>query len=58
MAEHYLTTREQTLVLNELFGIAGIPHHVIFDQAGTLVQGKVAGPGRGLESALDVLLNR
>jgi thiol-disulfide isomerase/thioredoxin len=56
-AEHYLTNREQTVVLNELFGITGIPHHVIFDQAGTLVQGKVAGPGRGLEAAIDALLN-
>ena len=48
-AIHLLTNEEQTTVLNRLFGISGIPHHAVFDQAGTLVQAKVgrAGPRAG-----------
>lgn len=57
-AEHYLTNREQTAVLNQLFGITGIPHHVIFDQTGKMVKGEIDGPGRGLTTVLDTLLHQ
>lgn len=57
-AIHLLTNEEQTTVLNKLFGISGIPHHAVFDQAGTLVQAKVDGPGHGLEAVVDRLLGR
>jgi thiol-disulfide isomerase/thioredoxin len=55
-AVHLLTNKEQTNVVNKLFGISGIPHHAIFDQQGKLVTAKTDGPRYGLADEVDKLL--
>lgn len=49
---HLLLTRAQQAVLSNLFGIAGIPHHVLLDDQGKILYNPAAGPGRGLVQQL------
>lgn len=57
-AIHLQTNKEQTSVVGKLFGIGGIPHHVIFDQNGKLAKAKTDGPGYGLAEEVDKLLGQ
>lgn len=49
---HLLLTRAQQSVLSNLFGIAGIPHHVLLDDEGKILHNPAAGPGNGLAQQL------
>jgi hypothetical protein len=54
--EHYLMNREQQIVVRELLGVKGIPHHSIFDRNGHLAIAEASWPGRGLAEEVDKLL--
>ena len=55
-AIHLQTNKEQTSVVGKLFGIGGIPHHVIFDQNGKLAKAKTDGPGYGWAEEVDCMV--
>lgn len=46
---HYWLNSEQGSILKERFGIRGIPHYLLIDRSGRLVDGEIPKPGSGKE---------
>lgn len=47
--EHYRLTDEQFAQLSQTFGLTGIPHYVLIDKSGTVVNKNAPRPSSGAE---------
>ncbi len=56
--EHHLLTSDQDAVLKNLFQISGIPHHVLIDKQGNIVNANFGMDSTGSEAAIRELLSK